>query len=417
MSVSKCKKTGKWQARYYDVNQKQRSKRFVRKVDAEIWEAEQKAKVRRGDWTDPAAGKVTVQSVYTDWIESHRMTERTRFGYREVWRNCIQPTWGDRRLDQVQATEITRWLTAMGDAGLSRSRVNKAATVLNQVLRWAVADQRLASNPMDRAKALSKTSLLPKKPAKQGNRYLTAREVRLLASAATSVRAEAKAKHKNPTPDLVTADYELMILTMAFTGLRFGEVTALRGRDLDVLKRRVLVRQANTDVGGRLDEVTPKSGKSRDVPIPAELLERLVPLLETAGPDGLLFTAPLGGPVRYSNWRSTSFNKAVKTAGLVNVTPHDLRHTFASLWQRAGFSIKALQMALGHATITLTMDTYGGLFESDMDEFGARFAESIAEPPETADVDSGEAESRTNEAKSRPQAVDVVSLDAVRAAQ
>lgn len=170
--------------------------------------------------------------MYTDWIESHRMSERTRFGYREVWRNCIQPTWGDRRLDQVHATEITRWLTGMGDADLSRSRVNKAATVLNQVLRWAVADQRLASNPMDRAKALSKTSLLPKKSAKQGNRYLTAPQVRLLASAATTVRAAAKAEQRESLPDPVTADYELMILTMAFTGLRFGEVTALRGKDL-----------------------------------------------------------------------------------------------------------------------------------------------------------------------------------------
>jgi len=90
----------------------------------------------------------------------------------------------------------------------------------------------------------------------------------------------------------------------------------------------------------------------------------------TQDPDGLLFTAPRGGPLRYSNTRAAFWDPARVQAGddLAEITPHDLRHTCASLMRAAGADVKAIQQQLGHRNASVTMDTYTHLFEGDLDE-------------------------------------------------
>ena len=85
------------------------------------------------------------------------------------------------------------------------------------------------------------------------------------------------------------------------------------------------------------------------------------------GPDDLLFTSPNGGPLRLNNWRRDVFNPSCARAGLVGVTPHDLRHTAASLAISAGANVKAVQLMLGHASAAMTLDVYAGLFGDDLD--------------------------------------------------
>lgn len=84
-------------------------------------------------------------------------------------------------------------------------------------------------------------------------------------------------------------------------------------------------------------------------------------------PDDLIFAAPEGGVLRVSNWRRRVFNKAVKRlvakdATFPVVTPHDLRHTAASLAISAGANVKAVQTMLGHKSAAITLDTYTDLF-------------------------------------------------------
>jgi len=171
---------------------------------------------------------------------------------------------------------------------------------------------------------------------------------------------------------------ELMILVMAFTGVRFGEVTALQVRDVDLLRNRLFVQRAWSDVGGRLVEAPPKSKKAREIPIPTTLREPLHKLVTNLrGPEALLFSTKHGAPLRYSNWRQDVFDPAVKAAGLHGLTPHGLRHTYAALVVQSGANPKVLQSTMGHSDIRLTLDTYGGLFGDDLDTLVAGLDKAI----------------------------------------
>jgi hypothetical protein len=90
-------------------------------------------------------------------------------------------------------------------------------------------------------------------------------------------------------------------------------------------------------------------------------------------PDDLVFTAPLGGPLRESKFVPGYFKPAVRAVGLpTTLRFYDLRHTAASLLIREGASIKAVQKQLGHATASITLDTYGHLFPDELDALAGR---------------------------------------------
>jgi integrase len=88
-------------------------------------------------------------------------------------------------------------------------------------------------------------------------------------------------------------------------------------------------------------------------------------------PGDLLFTSPNGGPLRLGNWRTRVFDPACTAAGIVGLTPHDLRHTAASLAIAAGANVKAVQRMLGHSSAAMTLDVYAGLFGDDLDSVAA----------------------------------------------
>ena len=117
-------------------------------------------------------------------------------------------------------------------------------------------------------------------------------------------------------------------------------------------------------------EQSPKTGKSRTVPIPPSLVAELRPLVTALPDDTLVFSTKRGAPLRLRNWRRREFDKAVKDTGLdgKGLTPHKLRHTAASLAIAAGADVKVVQAILGHATATMTLDRYGHLFPDRLDE-------------------------------------------------
>ncbi|WP_392468921.1 tyrosine-type recombinase/integrase [Arsenicicoccus cauae] len=78
----------------------------------------------------------------------------------------------------------------------------------------------------------------------------------------------------------------------------------------------------------------------------------------------------MGGPLRLNNWRRRVFDPALDWAGLTDLTPHDLRHTAASLAIAAGANVRAVQQMLGHASAAMTLDVYAGLFPDDLDAVG-----------------------------------------------
>jgi integrase len=159
---------------------------------------------------------------------------------------------------------------------------------------------------------------------------------------------------------------------LAYTGLRWGEMAALRVESMDMLRRRVNIRQAVAEVGGKVMWSSPKSHERRSVPFPKFLADELAALMVGKGREELVFTGPARGVLRVSTFRPRVFAPAVeqlvaRMPGFPVVTPHDLRHTAASLAISAGANPKTVQTMLGHASAVLTLDTYADLFPDDLE--------------------------------------------------
>ena len=167
---------------------------------------------------------------------------------------------------------------------------------------------------------------------------------------------------------------------LGWSGLRWGEAVALRVESIAADRRRIRVREAATEVGGRLVFGSPKSHEARTVIVPRFVVDKLAPLLQGRKPDDFVFTAPRGGVWRGSNFRRRVFTPAARAAGLPqDLVPHDLRDTAASLMIASGASIKAVQRALGHASAKVTLDVYGSLYEEDLEALADRMEERYAD--------------------------------------
>ena len=160
-----------------------------------------------------------------------------------------------------------------------------------------------------------------------------------------------------------------VVLILAYTGLRFGELTGLNVEDVDLHARRIRVRRSITQLSGRLIEGPPKSRAGRrSVPIP----QRLIPILQhrvagrtTSQPA---ITSPKGSRLGIENWkRAVGWRTRIAELGHPTMRVHDLRHTYASLARSAGADMKLLQVSMGHASIMVTAHTYADLYDSDLD--------------------------------------------------
>jgi integrase len=169
------------------------------------------------------------------------------------------------------------------------------------------------------------------------------------------------------------------VALLAYGGLRLGEAAALRVRNVDPLRRRVVVAESVTEVGGRLEWGTPKSHRTRALTIPRFVAEALAAHLNRSYPDGaepedLVFRSPRGGPLRQANLRVRVWAPALTRAKIpAGLRIHDLRHTAAALLIDAGAHPLAVKEHLGHASIETTMNLYGHLFP----EVRERLAEAL----------------------------------------
>lgn len=364
-------KGSRWRARYVDDEGHERAKGFSRKVDAQAWlDNEVTAKFATGTYIPPEAGKVTVASVYTTWSASQgHISRKTVATRRSSWGSRVEPHWGDVAVIDVKTAAVRAWVSQMAAEGVGAPTIENAFGLLRQVLGAAVEDGRIPRNPCDGVK-------LPKrKHADRG--YLSHKQVAELAAA-------------------VDRNSEV-VRFLAYTGLRWGEMAALRVQDFDMLRRRVNVSRSVTESGG-LVWSNPKTWERRSVPFPATLTNELAALMVGKGRDDLVFTDMQGGVLRNSNYRARVFSKAVAsvqaatvarraeeivetgtatTPEFPTITPHDLRHTAASLAVSVGANVKAVQRMLGHAKASMTLDVYADLFDEDLDGVADRLDAAI----------------------------------------
>jgi integrase len=332
---------GRWRARYRDPAGKEISRHFSRKLDAQRWVDDVTTAVTTGRYVDPARSQILL----ADWAETWLVTKTnlkasTRRDYESLLHARIRPRWGHVALRDVEHEDIARWIADLTAEGLSASRVRAAHVALSQMLKLAVRSGRLAHNPAEYVP-------LPR-VAKTRKRYLTHGEVDTLADAA--------------------ADYRAVVLFLAYTGVRYGEMAALRVSGIDFPRRRATIDEAVAEVAGRVVYSTPKTHQSRSVPLPRFLIQELTDLVAGRRPDDHVFTRSDGSVLRLSWFRRAVFIPAVTATGLDGLTPHGLRHTAASLAIASGADVKVVQTMLGHASATMTLDLYGHLYADRLDD-------------------------------------------------
>jgi len=345
----------------------ERSRTFHRKDDAARWLREELVKVDRGLWFDPGAGEETYGEWSARWLGQLRgVKPKTATGYRSLLDSRILPVFGEVELRRITHDQVQGWITEMSAEGLSASRIRQARQVLRASLEVAVIQGKVPRNPVAGVK------IDPDRPRVQ--RFLDATQVARLVAAAENHRDGAG----------------LVVLLLAYSGLRWGELVALRASSIDVARGRVTVAVSVTEVAGEgVVTGAPKNHRLRALGLPRLVIDPLAAHLVTVEPDGLVFTTAkgrhAGSELRGAAFRSQVWRPALATAGLdPDLRIHDLRHTAASLMISAGASVKAVQKALGHSTAVITLDRYSHLYDEDLEALAgaldARFGDTVAAP-------------------------------------
>jgi integrase len=342
---------GQWRARYRDPAGKEHARHFRRRLDAERWLASVEHAKHRGEWIDPALSRITVGEWAAKWLDAQvQLKLLTRERYKNIVRVQVLPRWQRVRLAEVTHADVVAWIASLQADGYAAATIRQTHRVFSLMLALAVRDRRLSYNP---AEGVRLPRVHHKEPV-----FLSHEQVDRLAAACP--------------------DYELFIRLLAYTGLRWGEATALQVKRLDLMRRRLEVVRTAIDLGQDIGYGTPKTHQHRSVPIPRSLVDQLVEHVAGKDPEDLVFTSPRGAPLRNHNFRARVFTPAANAIGVPQLTPHDLRHTAASLAVQAGANVKAVQRMLGHASAAMTLDVYAGLFGDDLDAVADRLDEAAA---------------------------------------
>ena len=338
----------RYRVRYRTPDRRQTDKKgFLTKRDAEAFAASVEVSKLRGEYVAPRDARVLVGELGAAWLERQRGHLKPS-GYAVIettWRLRVEPRWGGVALGDIWPTAVQQWVADLGRStdddvrSLGAATIKRAHFVLQRILADAVRDNLIAKNAATGVK-LPRTSR--KRPV-----YLTHAQVGSLAAAA--------------------GEYEGLVLFLSYTGLRWGEAVGLRVHDLDMLRRRATISQNAVQSGRKSHVGAPKSHRQRTVPLPAFLLPYLGRQCEGKARDTLLWSSNDETHLRRPHPTSGWFAKAVKESRVPRVTPHDLRHTAASLAVSAGANVKAVQKMLGHASAAMTLDVYADLFDDDLE--------------------------------------------------
>jgi integrase len=354
---------GSYYARWRTPDGKSRKKAFARKRDAGIYLSKVEGTKAAGSYIDPSRAKLKIGPWADQWLAGKvNLTPKTRDRYENAIRVHIKPRWASFALDQVTHSEVQQWIAGID---LAPASVRKIHRVFSQILATAVRDGRIGRN-------VAEDISLPRVHATE-KRFLTHTQVEDMAR-------------------LVGPDWDLLVRFLAYTGLRWGEVAALRVGRVDLERRRVVVAESVSPIKGVMTWGSTKGNERREVALP----NFLVPALETAthgrAPDDLLFVGPRGGVLRAQTFQRAALVPAAEEMGLcvrkrdaggrpvsvrrgeVDVPvftkhfhPHEFRHTAASLAIAAGADVKVVQRMLGHKSATMTLDLYGHLFADRLD--------------------------------------------------
>lgn len=330
----------RYMVRYRTPRRTQTKKRgFKTKRAAKDFAATVEVEKMTGTYVAPKLGTISIRELAPNWL-SRKQSDVAPSNYRmleSAWRVHVEPVWGTMRIADVDLAAVERWIADMATES-GATVVIRAYGVLAGILDDAVKSRRLASNP---ARGVEN---LPRKSARR-HVYLSPEDVGRLAGESGQHRA--------------------LILVLAYCGIRWGEAVALRVRDVEFLRRRLSVHDNAVQLGVDHAVGQTKSRHHRSVPVPQFVLDELSVQCARRNPDDLVFGDGdyLPRPKSHGGW----FAGAVKRAKVQRITPHDLRHSCASIAISSGVNVLALSRMLGHTSAKVTLDTYADLFDTDLD--------------------------------------------------
>lgn len=301
-------------------------KAFRGKTDKEVWE-----KVKafdRAQAQHETEKPVTFAQIAAAWWEELEPTlsPTTTKGYRPAMQRAVDE-FGDRAVASITAQEIDAYIKWFG-AKYARKTVVTQLQVIRQIIRKAEVEGQATYNPA--------TAVRPPKNLKQTRRLAPVKDqIRLIK------------QHAADTP------FGLFAALVYYTGCRRGEALGLMGSDIDRKEKRIHIRRSVYYMSNSPHLKTPKTeAGTRDIP----LLPALDELLPKKLPAGYIFAEPDGSPLTAKHFEA--MYDAYRDASGVTVTPHQIRHGYATALFECGIEPKTAQVLLGHAQISTTMDIY-----------------------------------------------------------
>lgn len=352
---------GAWEAAWPDGrkpngNVQWKAKSFATKVEAQRFLNNLNVARDSGTYIDPTRAKTSFAEVADDWYRtaSRTLRPKTLLGYRSTLNNHVLPYWGGYKVGAIDYEGINKWIDVLLVKN-SPSVTRGAYKILRLVLKHAVLLRKIAFNPTTGIK-------LPKVPHSE-MLFLNHSEVDRLADALTF--RPRTSKHDPGRPD--RPELGLLVRFAAYTGLRAGEIAALRIKHLNLgTDPSVRVEQSVSDVNGHLTFDTPKTkAGERTVPLPEFLVPQLAAMIahRRLDPNAFVFVSEQGGIFRHANFMKRFWHEATARAGLPpTLRFHDLRHTCASFLVESKTHPKEMSQLLGHSSIVITMDRYSHVF-------------------------------------------------------
>ena len=254
--------------------------------------------------------------------------------YQNLLKKHVLPAFGRMRLGAVEPALVRAWIRGMEDSGLAHGTVKAAYRLFAAAMKAAWEDGAISKNPCRKIRL--------QRAEREEQRVLTRREQDLLKKSASGAR-------------------ELPILLSLYTGLRLGEICALKWSDVDWERETIAVRRTvQRIVQGKRTVLmlgAPKSARSqRVIPIPAFLMERLRAAIGDCSGSGFIFgSGMLPAEPRTIQRR---FKRLAQRLGIQNAHFHTLRHSFATRLLEIGVDVKTVSVLLGHESAKTTLDCY-----------------------------------------------------------
>lgn len=328
---------GRWRARYRGPDNRERSKTFERRVDAERWLTGVEHSKLTGSYIDPSAGKVTFGHWASEWLARPGKRPSAWARDESVVRVHLLPAFGTRALGTITPSHVQALVSSWVTAGLAPRTVRRQYGTLRAILAAAVTSDLIMRTPCRGIK-------LPQ-PRGASRHMVKPDELAALAEAMGA--------------------YGSMAYLGAVLGLRWGECAGLRIGRLDFLRSTLTVaEQLTRGPHGAMVSGPPKSDAGRrTLAAPLPLMAMLTEDLSTRGLTGadteaLVFPAPNGGHLDYSHWRRRVWLPAVASVALEGLDFHDLRRANATGMVLDGVDLKTAQVRLGHSDPRLTLAVY-----------------------------------------------------------